>query len=189
MSIDNRLREGLQRSMSAIATDPEERLEHTRRQGRKRVVFRRAATAVAVAASLVAVAFVGPAVLEALRGQRHEPLATPSALPIVGNYAVRITAADASGAGVSQAAGTWVLRLQGDGVLQLAPLRNGNLGGPSQYQLAGNDFITTALTSASCQGVGTYTWSRSGSRLTFILVSDPCALRVAIFSSHPWNAT
>ena len=41
MSIDSRLREGLQRSMSAIATDPDEHLGDVRRQGRKRLVIRR----------------------------------------------------------------------------------------------------------------------------------------------------
>jgi hypothetical protein len=190
MSIDSRVREGLQRSMSAIATDPEEHLEHARRHGRRRVVIRRAMTAVTVAASLVAVALVGPAVLDAVRSQRREPVTTPHALPIVDNYMVRISSTDAGGIGVPQAAGTWLLKLQGDGILQLAPLRDGNLGGgSSQYQLSGNGFISTALASASCPGVGSYRWFRSGSTLTFILVSDPCALRVAIFSSHPWHAT
>jgi hypothetical protein len=143
-----------------------------------------------VAAVVVLAAVIGPAVLGALRGEQREPISSPSMLPIVGDYVVRLTPADVGGSGVTQAAGTWVLKLQGDGVLQLAPLRNGNLGGgTSQYQLSGKDFISTALASASCQGVGTYTWSRSGSTLTFIVVSDPCALRVAVFSSRPWRAT
>lgn len=189
MSIDSRLREGLQRSMSTIATDPEEHLEHARREGRTRVVIRRAVTSVAVAAALVAVAIVGPAVIDAVRSQRREPIATPPALPIVGNYMVRITATDAGAVGVPQAAGTWLLTLQRDGVLELAPLQDGTLGGgSSQYQLAGNDFITTALASTSCQGVGTYTWSRSGSTLAFTVLSDSCALRVAVFSLRPWRA-
>jgi hypothetical protein len=190
MSIDSRLREGLQRSMSTIVTDPEEHLERARRQGRTRVVIRRVVKSVAVAAVLVAVALAGPVVLDAVRSQRREPIATPPALPIVGTYMVRITATDAGAIGVPQAAGTWLLKLQGDGVLELAPLQNGNPGGgSSQYQLAGNDFITTALASASCQGVGTYTWSRSGSSLAFTVVSDSCALRVAVFSLGPWRAT
>jgi hypothetical protein len=190
MSIDSRLREGLQRSMSTITTDPEECLPHTRRQGRRRVIIRRAFTSVAVTAVIVVAAMIAPAVLGALRGERHEPISSPSMLSIVGNYVVRLTPSDVGGSGVPQSAGTWVLKLQGDGVLQLAPLRNGNLGGgTSQYQLSGNDFITTALASASCQGVGTYTWSRSGSAVTFIVVSDSCALRVAVFSSRPWRAT
>jgi hypothetical protein len=189
MSIDSRLREGLQRSMSAIATDPEEHLENTRRQGHRRAVVRRAVTAVAVVAAIATVAVVGPAVRDALRSQRREPLAPPSALPITGNYLVRITTADASGVGVPRAAGTWLLKLQADGVLQLAPLQGGNVGGgPSQYQLAGTEMLTTALSSANCPGVGRYVWSRSGSTLTFIPASDPCPLRVAIFSSHPWTA-
>ena len=190
MSIDSRLREGLQRSMSAIATDPEDHLERARRKGRTRVVIRRTLTSLGVAAVVVLAAVIGPAVLGALRGEQREPISSPSMLPIVGDYVVRLTPADVGGSGVTQAAGTWVLKLQGDGVLQLAPLRNGNLGGgTSQYQLSGKDFISTALASASCQGVGTYTWSRSGSTLTFIVVSDPCALRVAVFSSRPWRAT
>jgi hypothetical protein len=190
MSIDSRLREGLQRSMSAIATDPDEHLEDTRRQGRKRVVIRRALTSVSVAAVVVIAAIIGPAVLGALRGEKREPVSSPSILPIVGDYVVRLTPADVGGSGAPQAAGTWVLKLQGDGVLQLAPLQNGNLGGgASQFQLTGSGFITTALAGATCPGVGSYMWSRSGPTLTFFLVTDPCPLRVAIFSSHPWRAT
>jgi hypothetical protein len=176
--------------MSAIATDPDEHLEDARRQGHRRVVIRRALTSAGVAAVVVLVAILGPAVLGALRGGQREPISSPSTLPIVGDYVVRLSPADAGGSGVPHAAGTWVLKLQGDGVLQLAPLRNGNLGGgPSQFQLTGSGFITTALAGAACPGVGTYTWFRSGSTLTFSLVTDPCPLRVAIFSSHPWRAT
>lgn len=190
MSIDSRLREGLQRSMSAIATDPDQHLEDAHRQGRKRLLRRRAFTATVIVAGLAVIALVGPAMLGALRDQGHEPMATPSSLPIVGNYVVRVTTTDATRAGAPGAAGTWVLKLHGDGVLELAPLRSGDpLGGPSQYQVSGDRFLTTALGSASCQGLGTYTWSRSDSTLTFIVVSDPCALRVAVFSSGPWRAT
>ncbi len=189
MSIDSRLREGLRRSMSAIDTDAERSLDDARRRGRRRATVRRTVTVVAVAAIIATVAFAGPAVLDALHGQRQQPATTPSPLPITGSYSARITVADAARSGVPGSAGTWLLNLRGDSVLQLASLRNANLGrGTTQYQLSGTSFITTALASPSCTGIGRYDWSRNGSTLTFTLVSDPCALRVEIFSTHPWAA-
>ena len=53
MSLDARLREGLQRSMSKLETDAELRLPDAHRRGRRRLLLRRVAVAVSVAASLI----------------------------------------------------------------------------------------------------------------------------------------
>jgi hypothetical protein len=188
MSIDSRLREGLQRSMSAIDANTEGHFDDARRRGHRRVIVRRGVAVLAVVAAVATVSFAGPAVLDVLRSQRQQPATKPPPTPITGSYSVKITGEEASGLGAPGSAGMWLLTLRADKVLELASLKNTNVGGSSQYQLTGSEMLTTALASPSCTGIGRYRWSRSGSTLAFTLVSDPCALRVAIFSTHPWTA-
>jgi hypothetical protein len=188
MSIDHRLREGLDRAMSTIDIDVDQHLDRARRVGRRRAVVRRTLTVVAVAAAIVVAALAAPAVLDAIRSQRHQPATTPSPLAITGSYVSTITDQEATSAGDPRAAGSWVLRIRGDGILELASLKHADLGGgSSQYQLTGEEILTTALSSPTCTGVGRYAWSRRSDTLSLVAVSDPCALRVAVFSSHPWN--
>lgn len=188
MAIDARLRDGLKRSMSAIEIDPDHSLGDARRRGHRRLIIRRAASVIAVAAAIVIVTVAAPAILEVLRDQRHQPARPPSLLPIVGTYTATVTAGDAHGDARSE--GTWLLTLDRDGTLDLASLTNGDVGrSVTQYQIASGRFLTTAFSGTTCSGVGRYTWSRSGSTLMFAVVSDPCALRVTIFSSRPWKST
>lgn len=76
MSLDTRLRDGLQRAMSKLETDAELRLNDARRRGRRRLLAQRIGIVAAVATSLAIVASAA-AVLD-LPGQRHEPATTPS---------------------------------------------------------------------------------------------------------------
>jgi hypothetical protein len=78
VSIDTRLRDGLQRSMSKLETDPELRFPDARRRGRRRVVVRRIAVAACVVASVALVAASAAAVLDSPSRQRHQPATTPS---------------------------------------------------------------------------------------------------------------
>lgn len=189
MTIDSRLRDGLRRSMSEIDTDAEGLLVDARRRGHRLLLIRRGVAAVTVAVAVVIVVVAAPSVLDLVRDRRHLPATTPSPLPISGSYTTTISATGISGADATEAVGTWLLTLDGNGTLDLASLTNGDLGHPvTQYQATQNEFLTTAFTGSGCSGVGTYTWSRSGSTLTFAVVSDPCSLRVAIFSSHPWTS-
>jgi hypothetical protein len=190
MTIDARLREGLQRSMSAIDTDAEHHLNDARRRGHKRLVIRRAVAAIAVAAIFAIVVVAAPHVLDLVRDQRHhQPAISPSLLPIFGTYSTTISAKDTTGGRDAGSVGTWLLTLDRDGTLDLASLTNGDRGrSVTQYQTTGGEFLTTALAGSTCSGsgLGRYSWSRSGALLTFTVVSDACPLRVAIFSSQPW---
>jgi hypothetical protein len=79
MTIDDRTREGLQRSMAAIDVDAEQQLADAWRRGRRRLVARRAAAVVAVAAAIALAAVVGPELRELLRNSDNQPAApTPS---------------------------------------------------------------------------------------------------------------
>jgi hypothetical protein len=78
MSIDSKLRDGLQRSMSKLDIDAEVQLSDARRRGRRRLVARRVGIAVSIAASVALVAASAAAVLDSPSRQRHEPATTPS---------------------------------------------------------------------------------------------------------------
>ena len=134
------------------------------------------------------VAVAAPAVLETLRHQRPEPATNPPSLPIAGTYTMTI--ASPSGVADPEAVGTWLLTLGSDGTLDLASLTNGDIGRSiTQYQVTERELLTTALIGSACPGVGRYTWTRTGSTLTFVVVSDACPLRSTIFSSNPWTTT
>ncbi len=77
MSLDARLREGLQRSMSKLETDAELRLPDAHRRGRRRLLLRRVAVAVSVAASLALVT-ASAAVLDRPPRPANQPAATPT---------------------------------------------------------------------------------------------------------------
>jgi hypothetical protein len=81
VSIDTRLRDGLQRSMSKLETDPELRLPDARRRGRRRLIARRVTVAVSVVASLTILAASAAAVLNSPSRQGHGPATTPSLVP------------------------------------------------------------------------------------------------------------
>ena len=143
MTVDARLREGLQRSMSAIATDPERGLNDARRRGRRRLVIRRAVALLALVA-LVALVVAAPAVLDLVRDQRNRPATTLNPPPMSGTYTTTVTAQDTADAGMS---GRWLLSLDRDGTLRLSSLTDGDLH-PSvtRYRTRGSEFLTTALT-------------------------------------------
>ena len=82
----------------------------------------------------------------------------------------------------------WQFTLRGDGLLNVIGPPNAGVSAPSsQYQVEGDRILTTAFASDRCSGVGIYRWRREGSILTFVTVSDACALRVVLFTSHPWE--
>jgi len=188
MPIDARLREGLQRSMATIDIDAERLLSDARRRGHRRLMVRRAVAVIAVAAAIAIVAIAGPGLRDLLRNRGRQPAAPPPLVQISGTYTTTITTNDLAGGSETGAVGSWLLTLDRNGSLDLASLTNGNVGrAVSQYQATQDTFLTTGLVGNKCSGLGTYTWSRSGSVLTFSVVSDPCPLRVAIFSSRPWT--
>jgi hypothetical protein len=77
MSLDTRLRDGLHRSMSKLDTDPGLRLPDAYRRGRRRLLVRRVAVAVSVAASL-ALVMASYTVLDRPPLRGHQPVATPT---------------------------------------------------------------------------------------------------------------
>jgi hypothetical protein len=188
MSLDPRLREGLQRAMSSIEADADERLTEARSRARRRRIARRMVGGLALVAALIILVVIAPAILDAVGGRHPQPAIEPATLPLEGTYLTTITTEDADSIGLPEIAGGWLLILRGDGVQSLASLDNASFGrATTQYQVVGRQIVTAALTGKGCAGVGRYIWSRSGSTLTLDVVNDPCALRVGVLSSRAWS--
>lgn len=91
MAIDDRVRQGSQRSMSAIDTDVERHLRDARRRGHRRLVMRRATAILAVAASVTLVAIAGPGLRDLLRDQERQPATPPAPSPVLLSGTWRMT--------------------------------------------------------------------------------------------------
>jgi hypothetical protein len=191
MSVDGRLRNELSRDASGLDIDVDRFLGDVVRGGKRRQRIRRVGGAVVAMAMIAAVVLIGPAVIDIVRHQRTHPAHQGTTAPgaIAGTYAVEIKQADASGTPGLHLEGLWQFTLRGDGLVSVTGPAGANVSTPrSQYQLEGDRLLTTAFGSDSCSGVGVYRWSREGATLSFTLVSDACAVRVVLFTAHPWEA-
>jgi len=188
MSVDGRLRNGLSREAAGVDIDVDRSLEDVLTRGKRRQLVRRVGGLTIVAALIAIGAAVSPTVLDVIRHQRDQTAVPgpPGAGAIEGTYVVRIQRADE--ADLQGAQGLWQFTLRGDGLLNVIGPPNAGVSAPSsQYQVEGDRILTTAFASDRCSGVGIYRWRREGSILTFVTVSDACALRVVLFTSHPWE--
>lgn len=192
MPTEDPVRNRVERSVQEIDPDIDIAFRRVSRRGR-----RRRRIAIGVRTSLVVglialVAIAGPSVLDLIRTDPHRP-ATPSPAPpnsaIAGTYRTTITAAPGV---VTQAGmtGRWTLQLDADGSLVLVapPGFQAEISGIT-YRLVGQEFMTNAFPNDLCPDrlPGRYGWSKSGGRLRFILVEDPCEARVILFTGQTWN--
>jgi hypothetical protein len=81
MSIDSRLRDGLQRAMSAIDIDAERSLGDARRRGLRRLVIRRTAAIVGVVAAIAILGVAAPGLLDLMLDRGHQPATSPTTAP------------------------------------------------------------------------------------------------------------
>ena len=196
MSIDSRLRQGLERSASGGTPDLVDNLPDalTRGRRRKRVTF--VARVTALAAGLAIVTLGGSRVIGSF--QTDQPATTPSPSiagsdfsAIAGTYTVELTNTDAT-VDSNQMAGTWTITLSPDGAMRLAIPAGFTREGPAPvgnaFTLVTNQFRTNLFYSDFCHSIGIYEWQLRGARLTFNPLSEDCAVRQAVFSSQPWVA-
>jgi hypothetical protein len=192
MSLDQRLRDGLQRAAAVVEPDVPRGLWVVRRRARRLMIGQRAAAAILAVAVVAASVFLVPRLLDLVRGQREHPAVKPHSSTLVGSYR-----ADLSGASAALArrglAGTWLLTLRADGSMVWNPPPGSKVseGLPRDtYQVAGTTIVTDLFAATLCrgQGVGAYSWSRSGGTLTFRAGRDRCVLRRAVLTSAPWRS-
>lgn len=196
MSVERRLREGLERSASAVQPDIG-RLDEAIVRGRRRRRARRASLIVGTVAALAAIGVAVPQV--ASRVQRVQPPAVnpgptltagPDAV-ISGSYTSKLGATSPA-IRANKMAGTWTLRLKPNGTITLSAPRSfhGDVASIA-YRVQGDRFTTNAFVNdPRCSNdVGVYRWRRAGRTLVFTPVSDTCALRRALFSSQPWHTS
>lgn len=195
MSLDKRVKDALERTSLSVDPDVPRDLSSVRRKTR-RAVIRQRMTVTLVAAALAAVAvFLGPRVLDVIRSQRHVPANPPSVStgPLPGSYRADLTGAGGSIAS-SSVDGPWSMTFNGDGSIVWNPPPGSGLIESlprDTYQVSGTTFSTNLFARSLCQGsgIGTYEWVRSGGTLTLVATSDACAVRRAILTSTPWQAT
>ena len=190
MSIDRRLRSGLQRSAEAIRSDVSGALQAVERRARRQrrvVAMARLAT---VAAVTVVAVIVGTVAVHRLSNVGTDVL--PAGQP-AGRYVVNVPASDLARQHGME--GQWVVILRPDGVLQLTPPAafTDNPYGAS-YQIDGDVLRTNAfISSPGCQRssdqVGTYRWLRTATELNFTIVADACDARRLLFGGQTWEVS
>ena len=188
MSLDRRLREGVDRLTSDIDPDVERHLHTSRTKARRRIVVRRLAVTAAAVAGFALVLVAGPRVLDAVRSEpvpADQPTVGPEA--VAGTYAIEI-APDTGVVDEQGLAGTWTFELAEDGSMVIdAP--NTFIGTVEGYtwEIEGGVLRTDAFVNDLCneaQGagvpVGEYRWEVIGGDLILDVRSDRCEARTEI---------
>ncbi len=197
MSIDSRLRQGLERSAGNATADLVHDLPDALKRGRRRRRIIVAVRATAIATVLAIAAVGGPALVSSFRSNEPAvPAPSPSSVatdfsPIAGTYTVELTNADPTVA-ANQMAGTWTIRLGPNGAMRLSIpagfTREGKSPVGNAFSLAASQFRTNLFYSDFCHSIGVYRWQLRGTRLTFTPLSEDCAVRRAVFASQQWVA-
>lgn len=195
MSLERRLREGMDRVTGEVDPDVDRHLHTSVRSGRRRIVVRRAA---AVAGALVVVALVGVAGQRLLDADEAAPRPggppspaeiTPAS--IAGTYTVTVHPIPAVVDGIALA-GEWTFELRADGSMSIEappgiPVAAEGYG----FEIRDGRFETTAFVDDLCSAaqergrpVGDYTIERAGDDLVLDARDDACAARVEILDDR-----
>jgi hypothetical protein len=192
MSLDRRLRDGLERSSSAI----EERsvdhvLDRVVGRGRRRRRARRFAAGTLALAAVVAAVVIAPKALDAIRSFGETRPASPQELlrQIAGTYVIEV---DRSGGAIESfdMAETWTIGLFRSGEMEITPppafLRSWDQPTGDVFTLTTDTVRTNALGQLCASGIGTYTWVLRDDRLTLAPLSEDCEARKALFTASAW---
>jgi hypothetical protein len=193
MSVEDRLRAGLRAEATSLAPAPLERhLDAIHRRVRIRSRTRWTARVAAAGAAAAAVLAVAVVATDRLAGSDADPADLPTA-PVSrgagdlrGEYVVDVPASpQGDRLGVS---GRWVVRVNGDGTLDLtAPAGGADGSSDASLSVDGDRVVTNALHGVpGCQagtGVGTYSWSVAGDDVAFAPIGEDCRARTLLFTS------
>ncbi len=192
MSIDRRLRQGLERSATVVDPDLRATLPDALNRGRRRKRWLNAARATTFIVSATLVAVVGSQLLHSFRNEQPatktpSPSVSPQYAAIAGTYTATIE--PHTGLPAAGMVGRWSLELSSDGVLAMTAPPGSTLPISAAYfQLHGHRFQTNAFSSDTCHGtIGTYEWGLSAGYLRFTKITDRCPVREAIFAARQWS--
>jgi len=197
MSLDPRLRSELHREAERIDPDVEQNL--TRVLGRSRRGSAGLGSLALVAAAVIAVVLFLRFQMDSRPGPGIEPSGLhPSPVTdesVAGSWTV--TLGDEPGVASQGLGGTWVMRLEPNGSIELvAPATfhppSGAVSPGAVYVIQDGTFVTSLLArdfSATCAGSGTYGWSLSEAELTFAFDQDTCEPRRTLLTSRPWTSS
>jgi hypothetical protein len=205
MSVDDRIRRGLQEPFEVHADAMDLALERVAQRGRRARLLRRATIAVVAAAIALAVVAVAPTLLRADRDLR--PAApTPSTRlrppivvvaeplrPLVGRYRAGFGSHAASGL-----TGVWRLLIPASGRIHVSGTLNGQRVAtflratvdPSTASDTSPVLLFDVMDPGMCVGTGSgaYTVGSDGQHLFFSLIHDACPARRTLLTlaDHPW---
>jgi hypothetical protein len=195
MSVERRLRDGLERSAATVDPDVRRRLPEAVSRGKRQ---RRIRGTVLVLSTILVVAGIGGAAFQLGRFAGHPPSSSPGATQMPAPYgaiAGTYTATFAAASSVVRhngMAGNWTLRLDPNGVLTLlAPKSFRDVPSGSAFKIEGDRLTTDAFVNdPRCSNdVGVYRWQRSAGNLTFTPIAETCALRRTLFSATQWRSS
>jgi hypothetical protein len=192
MSLDRRLREGLERLAGDADAGVESDLDRVVTRGRRQRTLSRFAVTLAAVTGLVLAAALGPQAIDFLQRGDGQPADEPvPAQPtaIAGTYSV--TLLDSPGTiRQNDMAGTWTLTLDADRTLSVdAPSGFAETATGYSFELPDQDtFRTDLFVNEACGQLrpGTYRWVRGGDGLSFSVEDEPCAVREALFTTATW---
>lgn len=195
MSVDERLLRALHAHADTVDPEVEAALAGVRSRGRTVRRARTAAVAGCVAASVAALA--GAVVwMGSTEEEPGPPAGDPTRSPVATSGPT--VSAPLRGELVGEVvaptplAGTWTLRLDGNGTLGVQPppaLADGVAD--ALFTADAVTFRTTLFQDGDCaqQGTGIYRWLAVGDRIEFEVVSDPCATRTAFLEESTWSVS
>jgi hypothetical protein len=188
MSLDLRLRDGLDRSSSAIE---ERSLDHVLdgvvTRGRRRRRARRIVAGTLALAAAVGTVVIGPKAIDAIRSFGETKPASPQHLlrQIAGTYSIQV---GPSGGAVEafDMAGRWTVSLLPTGSMRITPppayLRTWDPPTGDVFTVAADTLRTNALGRLCASSIGTYTWFLYDDRLSLAPVTEDCAARRALLT-------
>lgn len=187
MTLDPHLSSRLKRLGDDLEPDVEGRFEDVVRTAHRRTQARRAGTAILETAAVIAVVAVllvrgGPSP----NGGQPSP---SNQVPLAGAWTTTLASSDVSVV-TNRLNGTWVIAFPASGVLEVTPPVS-YLGPSSGYsfQVSGDTIRTDLLGADVCSSLapGTYRYLAGAGAVTFRLVDDACAARVALLTTSPWQ--
>ena len=204
MSVDRRLRERLEREADGIAPDVEQPLVRVLAGARRRRRRYQVASGALAVVAIVAVVFVAPRAIDAIRSSSLFRPAAPKLLSpgpdtkeifrlLSGTYTVGLQAAENS-VRSNDLTGTWTIALHPDGTMDLSESDafhrvHGAAPTGNSFTVSADTLKTNALYNDFCSSIGMYRWSLSGQELTLTVANDDCAIRRALLSTVPLERT